>query len=71
MMADGGRGLLIGVQLANDPTALIQAGFAEGVVVGPAGGNTIRIAPPLIIPSEEITELLAGLTRAVARVKAV
>ena len=59
-----GRGLLIGVQMPSDPTAIIHAGFAHGVVVGPAGGNTIRIAPPLIISSDEIGELVQHLANA-------
>ncbi|MFM2091409.1 MAG: hypothetical protein RLZZ127_1898, partial [Planctomycetota bacterium] len=59
-----GEGLLLGVGLGADPTALIQRGFDAGVVVGPASGNTLRLAPPLIISDGEIDELLARLARA-------
>ncbi len=63
-----GQGLLIGVQMPSDPSAIIKAGFAHGVVVGPAGGNVIRLAPPLIITAQECDELCARLARAKAAV---
>ena len=59
-----GQGLLLGVQLPGDPTAIIRAGFAHGVVVGPAGGNVLRFAPPLTITAAEVEELLVRLARA-------
>jgi acetylornithine/N-succinyldiaminopimelate aminotransferase len=65
-----GRGLLIGVQLPADPAAIIKAGFAHGVVVGPAGGNVIRLAPPLIISAAEVDELCVRLGQAAAAVRA-
>ncbi len=65
-----GQGLLIGVQLPGDPSAIIKAGFDHGVVVGPAGGNVIRLAPPLTITAEEVDELVARLAAAKAAVAA-
>ena len=65
-----GQGLLIGVQLPADPTPIIKAGFDHGVVVGPAGNNVIRLAPPLIITAQECDELCARLVRAKASVGA-
>jgi predicted acetylornithine/succinylornithine family transaminase len=62
-----GRGLLIGVQLNQDPAPLILAAREEGLVIGPAGNNTLRIAPPLIVSAAEIEELLAKLAAARAR----
>lgn len=63
-----GQGLLIGVQMPSDPAAIIKAGFDHGVVVGPAGGNVIRLAPPLIITAAECDELCVRLARAKAAV---
>jgi acetylornithine/succinyldiaminopimelate/putrescine aminotransferase len=63
-----GRGLLIGVQQAEDPAKLIKAARDEGLVVGPSGNNTLRIAPPLIINGAEIDELLEKLGKALKRV---
>jgi len=63
-----GRGLLVGVQLAYDPAALVKAAREEGLIVGPSGNNTLRIAPPLIISAAQIDELLEKLSRALKRV---
>lgn len=63
-----GRGLLVGAQLSNDPTALVKAARDEGLIVGPSGNNTLRIAPPLIISAAQIDELLEKLERALKRV---
>jgi acetylornithine/N-succinyldiaminopimelate aminotransferase len=65
-----GQGLLIGVQLPTDPSAIIKAGFDHGVVVGPAGGNVIRLAPPLTITADEVDELVSRLAAAKASVAA-
>jgi acetylornithine/N-succinyldiaminopimelate aminotransferase len=61
-----GRGLLLGVQLpaGQTPAALVKAGFTEGIVVGPSGNNTVRLAPPLTISAAQIDELLSGLMAA-------
>jgi predicted acetylornithine/succinylornithine family transaminase len=65
-----GRGLLVGVQLAGDPAPLVKAAREQGLIVGPAGNNTLRIAPPLIVSAAEIDELLSLLGRAWAAVGA-
>lgn len=62
-----GRGLLIGVQLHQDPAPLIRACAEEGLIVGPAGGNTLRFAPPLILGEAEVAEILVRLGKARAR----
>jgi predicted acetylornithine/succinylornithine family transaminase len=61
-----GRGLLIGVQLAQAPGELLKACLAEGLVCGSAGGQVLRLAPPLVIAEAEVEELLARLARALA-----
>ena len=63
-----GRGLLVGVQLASEPGPLVKAARDEGLIVGPAGNNTLRIAPPLIVTAAHIDELLAKLGAALKRV---
>jgi acetylornithine/N-succinyldiaminopimelate aminotransferase len=52
------------VQLTQEPAALVKAALAEGLVVGPSGKNTLRLAPPLVITAAEIDEVLARLGRA-------
>jgi acetylornithine/N-succinyldiaminopimelate aminotransferase len=56
-----GKGLLLGVQLTSEPAPLVKAALAEGLVVGPAGNNTLRIAPPLIINEAEVEDVVARL----------
>jgi predicted acetylornithine/succinylornithine family transaminase len=61
-----GRGLLLGVQLKPEltPAALVKASLAQGLVVGPSGNNTLRLAPPLIITEVQVGELLGKLKSA-------
>jgi acetylornithine/succinyldiaminopimelate/putrescine aminotransferase len=61
-----GRGLLRGLALAGPPGPVIDACRERGVLVISAGGNVLRLAPPLTISAEEIDEGLAVL-RAVLR----
>ncbi len=56
-----GRGLLLGVQLTQAPGPLVKAALDAGLVVGPAGNNTLRIAPPLVITAAEVDDLLTRL----------
>ena len=63
-----GRGLLVGVQLADDPAPLVKAAREEGLIVGPSGNHTLRLAPPLIINAAQVEELLEKLGRALKRV---
>ena len=49
-----GRGLLRGLALADSPAAVIDGCRERGVLVISAGGNVLRLAPPLIISAEEI-----------------
>lgn len=63
-----GRGLLVGVQMPEDPAKLIKSAREEGLIVGPSGNNTLRIAPPLIITAAQIDELLEKLGKALKRV---
>ena len=63
-LAVRGRGLLIGVQLKSDPKPLIDAAREHGLIVGPSGNNTLRIAPPLIISAVEVDQLLERLGHA-------
>ena len=62
-----GRGLLVGVQLDSDPGSLVTACRENGLIVGPAGNNTLRIAPPLIIRSAEIDTLVERLAKALPK----
>ncbi len=53
-----GKGLMIGCPLPEDKKAsdIAAKALKEGLIVGTAGGNTLRFVPPLIIKEEEIDE---------------
>ncbi len=64
-----GRGLMLGLQLAEDRAAALRdACAAEGLIVNAVKPDTVRIVPPLVISADEVDEGLARLERAVAAV---
>ncbi len=61
-----GRGLLIGMQVVGTGAPIVASCLANGVVVNCTAGNVIRLAPPLIITTEEIDAVVAALDKALA-----
>ncbi|KAI4240721.1 MAG: hypothetical protein L6R40_004966 [Gallowayella cf. fulva] len=59
-----GRGLILGLQLADDPTPIVTAARERGLLIITCGTNTLRFVPPLIITEEEIGEGLRILEQA-------
>ncbi len=51
-----GRGLLRGLRLKNDPLPLRGALAERGLLIGTAGNNTLRLAPPLIATDADVRE---------------
>lgn len=64
-----GRGLLRGLALTSAPGPIIDACRERGVLVISAGGNVLRLAPPLIISPDEIDEGLAVLRSVLLELK--
>ena len=60
-----GRGLLLGLQLSEDPSAIVRAARERGLLVITAGTNTLRFVPSLLISEREIQEGLAILEQAI------
>ena len=61
-----GLGLLQGIVLKNEKInakMITLKAFENGLLVVPAGENVVRIVPPLIISSNEISQLLKKLTK--------
>lgn len=56
-----GSGLMLGIDLGRDCTALVERGLEEGLLINVASGNTVRLLPPLVINSTEATELAQGV----------
>ncbi|KAH6679853.1 pyridoxal phosphate-dependent transferase [Plectosphaerella plurivora] len=51
-----GRGLILGLQLTEDPSPIVKAARERGLLVITAGTNTLRFVPPLTITEAEIHE---------------
>jgi acetylornithine/succinyldiaminopimelate/putrescine aminotransferase len=49
-----GLGYLVGVQLAGDPAPSIAALREAGLLAVGAGGNVVRLLPPLNVTPEEL-----------------
>ena len=61
-----GRGYMLGLALTSDPAPYVAALRDGGLLAPTAGGNTIRLLPPLIATPEHLgraTEVLRGVFR--------
>lgn len=61
-----GRGLILGLQLTEDPSPIVKAARERGLLVITAGTNTLRFVPSLLVTEEEIAEGLEILGDAIA-----
>ena len=53
-----GRGLLRGLRMKQDPMPLRGKLSDRGLLVGTAGNNTLRLAPPLIVTDADVREAI-------------
>jgi acetylornithine aminotransferase len=56
-----GQGLMLGIQLHRDCGELVERGLDAGLLINVAGGNTVRLLPPLVVNAEEARELAIGV----------
>ena len=56
-----GRGLMIGIEPAVPTSDIVNRGLAAGLLLNIAGGNTIRVLPPLVMDLEQASRLGAGI----------
>ena len=56
-----GSGLMIGIQPRVATKEIVQRGLDRGLLINVAGGDTIRILPPLVMTDEQAGELGAGI----------
>jgi acetylornithine/N-succinyldiaminopimelate aminotransferase len=61
------EGLLMGLRLLPPASAMVDELRAEKMLTPTAGDNVVRLLPPLIIGEEEISEAVARIDRACAR----
>ncbi len=62
-----GMGLLIGVPVRSpyEAAAIVARARQQGLLLGTAGGNTLRFAPPLIISQAEVSQSVSLLAAAI------
>ncbi|RYD84127.1 MAG: aminotransferase class III-fold pyridoxal phosphate-dependent enzyme, partial [Sphingomonadales bacterium] len=53
-----GAGLLRGLRMRDDPLPLRTPLADRGLLVGTAGNNTLRLAPPLVVTEDDVREAL-------------
>jgi len=58
-----GRGLLVGTEIAGSAADVVDAAREHGLLVLTAGENVVRLAPPLTVTAEDVSEALARLDR--------
>ena len=56
-----GTGLMIGIQPGTATGEIVKRGLDRGLLLNIAGGNTIRVLPPLVMTLEQAGELGAGI----------
>jgi acetylornithine aminotransferase len=56
-----GKGLMLGIELHKDCGELVQRAMDAGLLINVAGGNTIRLLPPLVINAADARELASGV----------
>lgn len=61
-----GRGLILGLQLTQDPSPILKAARERGLLIITAGTNTLRFVPSLTITEKEINEGIDILEQAIA-----
>ncbi|MEM1146911.1 MAG: aminotransferase class III-fold pyridoxal phosphate-dependent enzyme, partial [Pseudomonadota bacterium] len=59
-----GKGLLTGLRLKALPKPVQTACREHGLLVGVAGNNVLRLAPPLIIEDKDVREAVAIMDQA-------
>lgn len=68
VLAVRGQGYLVGLQMANDPAPYLAALRERGLLAPSAGGNVIRLLPPLNVTAEDLAKSVEIL-RAVLQAK--
>ncbi len=56
-----GTGLMIGIQPSTATGEIVKRGLEHGLLLNIAGGDTIRVLPPLVMTTEQAGELGAGI----------
>lgn len=60
-----GKGLMIGIELDTQCSELRDAARAEGLIINVAGGNVIRLVPPLVLSQSEADMIILVVNKVV------
>jgi acetylornithine aminotransferase len=63
VVAVRGRGLLLGIEVADSANEIVDAARESGLLVLAAGEHVVRLAPPLTVSAGEVSEALVTLSR--------
>ena len=63
VIARRGKGLMQGLVLKNPVGDVIARAMAEGLIAISAGGNVLRLLPPLVIEKEHVDEMIEKLKK--------
>jgi acetylornithine aminotransferase len=63
VVAGRGRGLLLGIEVADSANEIVDAARESGLLVLAAGEHVVRLAPPLTVSAGEVSEALVTLSR--------
>lgn len=58
-----GKGLMQGLVLTKPVGEVIEKALQEGLIVISAGGNVLRLVPPLVIQNAHVDEMLMKLEK--------
>jgi acetylornithine/N-succinyldiaminopimelate aminotransferase len=61
-----GINLMIGIELKKEAAVYIEKCHQEGLLIGKAGDNVLRLVPPLIIEKEHV-DIMIGILEKVLR----
>lgn len=60
-----GRGLMLGIELAQPCAAIMQRALEAGILLNVTASNTVRLLPPLIMSDEQADTLGTGVGRVI------
>ena len=61
-----GQGLMIGIELSQDCTEIVDLALNKKLLINVTAGNVIRLLPPLIISAEQITQITDKVCQCIA-----
>jgi acetylornithine aminotransferase len=63
-----GRGLMLGIELAQAPQKIVDKGLERGVILNLTSSKVIRLAPPINIPADQLDKGLELVIQTIAAI---